>query len=322
VQERVYGKGKVVWGKTVRDVLHQKGITPDLYFKTVKQNDSIDFIHRRTGDADIYFIRNKGRNPLAGTCTFRVKNKQPEWWDAESGATIPITKFSAGKEGTTIPLNLAAQSSAFIIFQKPVAFKTPVVTDNTAKDLLYTSKGLVTTQALTSAQSIAIKAPWQLRFEHQGATPVADTAQALYSWNASKDSAIKYFSGQATYYNTFEISADELKGDAVLLLALNNVKEIADVYLNGKKLGQHWHGARVFALKEELVPGKNNLVIEVVNSINNSLVGDAKQPAQYRNRRSNISRLPNAWMKPFAEAPLLEAGLIGPVTLQWAALVR
>jgi hypothetical protein len=52
------------------------------------------------------------------------------------------------------------------------------------------------------------------------------------------------------------------------------------------------------------------------------LVGDAKQPAQYRDMRSNISRLPNAWMKPFAEAPLLEAGLIGPVTLQWAALVR
>jgi hypothetical protein len=36
--------------------------------------------------------------------------------------------------------------------------------------------------------------------------------------------------------------------------------------------------------------------------------------------RSNIARLPNAWHFPFAEAPLLEAGLIGPVTLQWASV--
>jgi hypothetical protein len=74
----------------------------------------------------------------------------------------------------------------------------------------------------------------------------------LRSWHQSTDSGIKYFSGQATYFNTFEVAADDLTKDAVLLLALNNVKEIADVYLNGKKLGQHWHPAHVFALREEL----------------------------------------------------------------------
>ncbi len=94
------------------------------------------------------------------------------------------------------------------------------------------------------------------------------------------------------------------------------------MYLNGKRLGQHWHPAHLFALKEELIPGTNQLVIEVVNSINNGLIGDANQPVQYRYSRSNISRLPHAWMKPFAEAPLLEAGLIGPVVLQWAELER
>jgi hypothetical protein len=137
-----------------------------------------------------------------------------------------------------------------------------------------------------------------------------------------KTPGIKYFSGQATYYNTFEVSADDLKKGAVLLLSLNQVKEIAEVYLNGKRLGQHWHPAHVFALKEELKPGKNYLVIEVVNSINNGLIGDAKQPVKYKDLRSNITRLPNAWHMPFAEAPLLEAGLIGPVTLQWSSLLK
>jgi hypothetical protein len=299
--------------------LLQKGITPDVQFASNNTIDSIDYIHRRTAEADIYFIRNKRNEPITGTCTFRVKGKQPEWWDAETGHIVSIPGFTTSKEGITIPLHLAAQGSAFIVFQKPISANTGAATAIIANNLLYTSKGLVTTKS-SGAQPVALKGPWEVRFEHRGNTPVRDTMQSLYSWHQSNDSAVKYFSGQATYYNSFEVTPNELKKDAVLLLALNNVKEIADVYLNGKLLGQHWHPGHVFSLKEELKPGTNNLVIEVVNSINNSLIGDARKPAPYYSMRSNIARLPNAWHFPFAEAPLLEAGLIGPVTLQWASV--
>ncbi|HZH36403.1 MAG TPA: glycosyl hydrolase, partial [Flavisolibacter sp.] len=78
VTSHTYGKGSVSWGKTVRDVLLQKGITPDVRFQS-DQNDTIDYIHRRTTDADIYFIRNKKAEAITGTCTFRVKGRQPEW---------------------------------------------------------------------------------------------------------------------------------------------------------------------------------------------------------------------------------------------------
>jgi hypothetical protein len=44
-------------------VLLQKGITPDVQFKG-NSADTIDYIHRRTADADIYFIRNKERRSL------------------------------------------------------------------------------------------------------------------------------------------------------------------------------------------------------------------------------------------------------------------
>jgi hypothetical protein len=143
----------------------------------------------------------------------------------------------------------------------------------------------------------------------------------LRSLHLSNDSSIKYFSGQAAYYNSFEIAAGDLKKNAVLLLSLNKVREIAEVYLNGKRLGMQWHPSQLFALTDELKPGKNYLVIEVVNSINNSLIGDAQKPKEYRQMRSNIGRLPNAWMTPFADASLIEAGLIGPVSFRWASLV-
>ncbi|HZH37967.1 MAG TPA: glycosyl hydrolase, partial [Flavisolibacter sp.] len=178
VQEGVYGKGKIIWGKTVRDVLLQKGITPDVQFTSNNTIDSIDYIHRRTAEADIYFIRNKRNEPITGTCTFRVKGKQPEWWDAETGNTISIPNFTTSKEGITIPLHLAAQGSAFIVFQKPISANTGAATAIKANDLLYTSKGLVTTKS-SGAQPVALKGPWEVRFEHRGNTPVRDTMQSL-----------------------------------------------------------------------------------------------------------------------------------------------
>jgi hypothetical protein len=321
VTSHTYGKGSVTWGKTVRDILLQKGITPDVHFQS-NQNDTIDYIHRRTTDADIYFIRNKKAEAITGTCTFRVKGRQPEWWNAETGKTIQITTFSTSKEGTTIPLNLAAQESAFIVFRKALA---PAAKGEEGKDsngIIYTTKGIVKTFQKTSRPNPVIKGPWEVRFEHRGTTPVADTVQDLTSWHTSANQAVRHFSGQAAYYNSFEIAATDLKKDAVLLLSLNKVREIAEVYLNGKRLGLHWHPSQVFALTHELRPGKNYLVIELVNSINNALIGDAGRPKEYRQMRSNIARLPNAWQKPFAEAGLIEAGLIGPVTLQWAYVVR
>jgi len=321
VTSHTYGKGTISWGKTVREVLLQKGITPDVHFQN-NQQDTLDYIHRRTADADIYFIRNKKPGAISGTCTFRVKGKQPEWWNAATGETVQITTFSIDKEGITIPLNLAAEESAFIVFKNAIALPTQRTTAIDYKGIIYTTKGLVQTNIKRSVSNPVVNNPWEVRFEHKGNTPVVDTMQQLTSWHLSANALIKHFSGQATYYNSFEITAGDLKKDAVLLLSLNKVKEIAEVYLNGKRLGLQWHSSQLFALTDELKPGKNYLVIEVVSAINNSLIGDAQQPKEYRQMRSNITKLPNAWQKPFAEASLIEAGLIGPVTLQWAVLMQ
>ncbi|MEO5980521.1 MAG: glycosyl hydrolase [Chryseolinea sp.] len=320
VTSHTYGKGSVCWGKSVREVLMDKGITPDVQFESI-QNDTLDYIHRRSAAADIYFIRNKKPQAISGTCTFRVKGKQPEWWNAETGKNVQITKFSIANEGTTIPLNLAAHESAFIVFRNAKALPAQLK-EAIDKEIIYTTKGIVKANQNASVPNPIINNPWEVRFEHKGNTPVVDSMQQLSSWHTSKNPGIKYFSGQAAYYNSFEIAAGDLKRDGVLLLSLNKVREIAEVYLNGKRLGLQWHPSQIFALTDELKAGKNYLVIEVVNSINNSLIGDALKLKEYRQMRTNITRLPNAWQKPFAEASLIEAGLLGPITLQWGSLVR
>ena len=322
VQEKIYGKGKVVWGQQIRDVLLKKGIVPDILFKGTGA-DALDYIHRATASSDIYFVRNKKDEALEGTCTFRVKAKIPEWWDAETGNSYEITTYSTSKNGITIPLNLPAHGSAFIVFAKPDANNETQVKTLDSKGLVYTSRGMVRIDTNPPTEKkIALGSSWRIKFEHKGNTPIEDSLDQLTSWHQSKNPGIRYFSGKAAYYNTFDLSQNALQGDGVVLLELNHVKEIAEVYLNGKRLGLHWHPAHVFVLKEELRVGKNYLVIEVVNSINNSLIGDAMKPEKYQNARSNITKLPNAWTTPFAEAPLLQAGLLGPVTLQWATVIK
>ena len=324
VQVRTYGKGKVIWGKTVKDVLLQKGITPDVQLNSVNISD-IDYIHRATASADIYFVRNKNDEAIEGSCKFRVHNKVPEWWDAQTGNTYPISKYTVSKDGISIPLNLPAHGSAFIVFNKEI--KKDGQRGEEAMDvkgLIYTSKGLAQTGSAStvSQKMVTLKAPWKVRYEHKGNTLLEDSLQELSSWHTSANNSVKYFSGQATYYNSFELSENDLKQNTILLLHLNKVKEIAEVYLNGTRLGLYWHPSQLFALKDELRAGKNFLVIEVVNSINNRLIGDAMKPKEYQITRSNITRLPNAWQKPFREAPLLEAGLLGPIMLQWATFVK
>ena len=321
IKEQNVGKGKVIWGRTVREALSQRSIGPDVQLNTENKNDSIDFIHRNTPEADIYFIRNKRAESLSGTCTFRIQNKQPEWWDAETGKIIPVNHYETTTGGTTIPLSMRSHGSIFIVFRKSTSEKNEKKKITNDLNIVYTSKGLATTDAGKNPPAIELQGPWEIRFEHRTGTPVTHSMKDLASWHKSSSEGIKYFSGAAAYYNSFEIYADQIKNTHVILLALNKVKEIAEVYLNGERLGYHWHASHQFDITDKVKPGKNFLVIEVVNSINNWLVGDGKRPPEYRQARSNIAKLPNAWSQPFAEAPLIEAGLMGPVLIHWAKLL-
>ena len=65
-----------------REALSGAGIEPD-FTATNSSNDvpEIDFIHRRTTDADIYFVCNRLDRWQDARCSFRIAGKQPELWD-------------------------------------------------------------------------------------------------------------------------------------------------------------------------------------------------------------------------------------------------
>jgi hypothetical protein len=146
-------------------------------------------------------------------------------------------------------------------------------------------------------------------FDPQWGGPESVQFDPLVSWPTRVETGIKYYSGKATYRKTFDVPADLRQGGR-LRLNLGMVKEVAEVRLNGKKLGVVWTEPFSVELTNAIKPSGNELEIDVVNLWPNRMIGDAALPAEKRWTRSNISLDP--------KAPLLASGLLGPVVLQGA----
>ena len=114
-----FGKGRVVWGKPLAELLAESGLKAD--FDAGDMNAKCTWIHRRAGDADIYFVSNQSGTAKRFNCTFRVAGKAPELWHPDSGKTESAPIFSEKDGQTTLPLQFDSAGSVFVIFRKPSA---------------------------------------------------------------------------------------------------------------------------------------------------------------------------------------------------------
>lgn len=350
VNEHRHGPGRVVWGRTIREVLGQMGISPDVEVTVGNAKGNVDFIHRRTTDADIYFVRNTGESAIEGIYRFRVTEGVPYWFDAGTGSVMPVTQIKREKDGISLGLALDAQASGFVVFLPAEEKGAPpertrsgakvsgaagstagIKISGSASDMGESAVGSTRMSGTTALRSNvgyaiagafeikplarqALPGPWELRFAFSTGAPVSDTLRELESWHLHRNEGIKHYSGTVSYRTSFDWSHSE-NAKQVVMLEAGAVREIARVYVNGIEVGYHWHPSQRLDITRWLKTGRNELIIDVANSLNNRLVGDGKRPEDQRQTRSNISKLPNAWMKPFAEASLLPAGLLGPVTI-------
>ncbi|MGQ9881806.1 MAG: glycosyl hydrolase [Armatimonadota bacterium] len=124
VKEHRYGKGKVIWGKPVHQVLAEMGIPPD--FEGLP-GTRLDFIHRVVGGTDIYFVSNQRQRTEWVELTFRVSGKIPELWHPDTGVIepAPVYRFVGGR--TVLPMRLDPAGSVFVVFRKPARGTTHVV---------------------------------------------------------------------------------------------------------------------------------------------------------------------------------------------------
>ena len=282
------GAGKVYAGEKLEDVFAAMHLVPDFDYPKADPDAPLLFVHRKLSDGDLYFIDNRGEHNQTVDASFRVSGKAPELWYAETGTSKPVSyKIADGR--TTVPLQLEPWGTVFVVFRKPVR------------------EQVRTLPAVMETKVASVDGPWTLAFQANRGAPQSITVSTLGSWTESSDPGVKYFSGVGTYTKTLQAPAEWFKKGAQLYLDLGDVKNLAQVTVNGKKLGTVWHAPYRVDITGALKPGTNELRIEVVNAWVNRLIGD-QQPG--------AAKYTSADVKPYkANSPLLPSGLLGTVSI-------
>lgn len=275
----------VKFGADYKTQLKNLGVAEDLIIK--KQEAEILYVHRTTADKEIYWLNNRSDKNNIATISFRVKEKTPKLLNPMTGEVSAVS-YSTINGRTEINLTFTPWDAFFVVFEGT------------------TTQLNVQLPSWKSTSTRAINGPWHVHFQKdRGAPEKAVSFDHLTSFSSSSDNGIKYFSGTATYMNTFEISS--LDKNEKIILDLGDVKNLAEVSINGKNAGTLWKKPFQTDISTHLKVGKNTIEIKVVNSWVNRLVGDMQIGA----KKIGFTTMP--LFK--ADYPLEPAGLLGPVQL-------
>ncbi len=284
---RVCGKGRIFWGTPPKEAIKLAGIQPDVEYDKLLDT-KINWIHRRTGETDIYFLVNSSDQPAEMNIRFRINGREAELWDPASGQIEPAG-FTITGETTTVPLHLTERQSVFIVFRNKTNGNT---------------RNFVQTVPFTLA---TLSGPWEISFPSGMGAPEKIMTDSLESWTVNGNEGVKYFSGTALYTKTFEALKSWLKDRTKLILDLGKVGDIAEVSINGTALGILWKAPFQADITGLLRKGTNKLEIKITNEWTNRLAGDQKA--------STGNKVLNSTLFVFPGRNLNDSGLLGPVTI-------
>lgn len=348
-----YGKGRVIWDRSLREVLADMGVGPDFTVENIQDQDQhIDYIHRRTGKEDYYFISNSSLQAEEVSCKFRVEgDRTPFLWDPADGSISRCYEYEPAAGGIRLTLTMAPVSSVFVVFKKEntpggaltikrVAIKDargdPGSFDRKNVEILSREGRRVTarigaagTYQFENAQGlkcsvnadsippdILLPHPWKLAFPKGMGAPGSLLLEGLISWTDSPDPGVKYFSGTASYSNSFVIPEEHPQKAYSFVLDLGKLKEVAEVFINGKSAGILWKEPFRVDITRFVKPGDNALDVAVTNLWNNRIVGDLQPGNGTAYARTNMKK------RFSAQTPLISSGLLGPVKISYALNVR
>jgi len=362
--ENVYGKGRVIRGQQIKNVLRSLSVVPDFTFTSQQPGTVLDYIHRATENHDIYFITNRFAYQgiddyfyrymphLANRyeqvdCKFRVTGKIPEFWSPQTGEITPVLTYREENGYTYIPIHFKPEGSVFVVFRNGEKENDHVtgVTANTNSlfphhseigqyppiDFEKQGKNIVATiynpgtynihlsngkniplSTGNKRQEYTFQTDWTIQFDPEWGKKEPVVINKLKSWTDFDDPQIKYFSGKATYQNTFTLKKDQLTNKKIML-DLGNVQDIAVISINEHTLPLSWYAPFEVDITPYVRDGKNTLSVDIVNLWPNRLIGDGKLPENERKTKSNIKKFD----QPEAEKYMRVSGLLGPVRIKF-----
>ncbi|MDT0398245.1 MULTISPECIES: glycosylhydrolase-like jelly roll fold domain-containing protein [Streptomyces] len=265
--------------------------------------DAVRVLRVRQGPDTVFLVNNESGErvrtvaalPAAGT---------PGIWDPATGTGGPAPLYRSTKDGVLLPLDLEPYRTAVVVV-RPGGRDTPHLTDSPLPVLAVERHGTALratveaagpgTHTLTGTDGshrhrgtvrvddplapVTVDGDWTLTFERDGATPVS---APLGSWTEHDP----LFSGSGVYTRDLDVDAAELR-DRRVLLDLGDVRDVAEVTVNGSVLPPLLWAPFVADVTGRLRPGRNTVRVRVANTLSN----ERKKP--------------------------LPSGLLGPVTLRF-----
>lgn len=295
---RLVADEKSLLGKTLKQLLR-----PDINF-SISLPD-VGFIHRKTQDADIYFVANTSNSRQQAKVEFRLPLVSGEEWNPFDG-TVKYLKGVSESDYFSTDLNLGPYESRVLVFAKrmlPVPLKAEV----------------------KLPPSIDLNSDWQVSF---GASSPQSWSR-LHSW--AEDETTKFFSGVVSYQKSINIPRRMRQDKIVLRIDFGEgtpltpqslrsgmqtwlespVREAAVVYINGERAGAVWCPPYSVEVTKFLKSGTNTIRIEVGNTAMNYMAGHSLPDYRLLNLRYG-ERFQAQEMDKIQALP---SGLLGPVRL-------
>ncbi|RZL49243.1 MAG: DNA-binding protein, partial [Pedobacter sp.] len=266
------GLGKIIKAPYLNEDFSKIGIEQDLdiryttsiFSSALLPAKNIAYNHRTTIDKEIFFISNQENKEIELYFSARVKAEGLTIYNPVIDDYIKIKDWYVKGDRTHIRLKLPANGSLFLIFAK---------SDKEVNNV----QGR-TLEAFKPIQNLSTD--WQVKFNQEYGGPSNPVEfKTLIDWTLNADSAIKYYSGTATYTKTFNFEGNNK--DKVWI-DLGAFSSIAEVKINGIDCGTLWTAPFELEVSKALKQGKNQIEIQVTNTWANRLIGDSKLPVDKR----------------------------------------
>ena len=296
VQVASFGKGKVMVASDAQELLGLAGVRAE-----PMTSNGLQFARRLYKEGTVYFITNPTKGFQDGYIKLGVKHAHAALYNAMTGESGKATTGRHADGSLEVLIQLPAGESVIVF-----ATDNPL---NAAAYPVYEAAG----------ESTQIAGNWKVKFEEGGSIlPQEKSVNALSSWTNWEGKGYAYFSGTASY----TISMDKpLVKASHYRLNLGKVAESCDVWINGVKQATLVGPDFSFIIPSAVLKTKNNLVVNVSNSMANRIIEVDKSGANWKkfyntnfpsrlaeNRGEDGLFTPAKWQPG-------QSGLLGPVTI-------
>src|SRR6185312_11557512 len=219
----------------------------------------LEYIRKKDSTGYVYFVANQQTGFAAGWVTLPEDFGSADCYDPMSGQSGVLKK-----EGRKIYLQLRSGQSVFIRLRR--------AQQNGAWPYF------------AEEQSVVLGGPWTVRFlQGHPVLPHSYRTSELKSWTSSPDTMARYFSGTAEYETTFRLDRSESPKEG-FQLDLGDVREVAEVWLNGHDLGIYWSYPYVVNIPQGLLKRAGNILrIKVTNLDANRVIWMDRRMVPWKN---------------------------------------